>query len=118
MTDADRSRLVAILGMLGSEHQGERDSAALQAEAFRKKHGLTWEELLALPPIEAPEPPPPQPDRPAWTPPEPAPFTSHSPIVHSWEWDRAAIMVVAYVTTMLLGFVAVLYLISSPHTYG
>ena len=29
--------------MLGSEHEGERSSAALQAEAFRKRHGLTWE---------------------------------------------------------------------------
>lgn len=46
MTDAERQRLAAILGMLGSEHQGERDNAARQAEAFRKKHGLTWEELL------------------------------------------------------------------------
>jgi len=46
LTDADRQRLAAILGMLGSEHQGERDNAALQAEAFRRKHGLTWEELI------------------------------------------------------------------------
>ena len=62
MTDRDRARLAAILGMLGSEFEGEQASAARQAEAFRKRHGLTWEQMLALPPIEpvkvAPEPDP------------------------------------------------------------
>lgn len=53
MTTVERKRLVAILGMLGSEHDGERASAALQAEIFRKKHGLTWPDLLALSPTEA-----------------------------------------------------------------
>ena len=38
MTDADRHRLAAILGMLGSDHAGERAAAGLQAEAFRRKH--------------------------------------------------------------------------------
>ena len=52
MTAAERERLARILGMLGSEYEGERASAALQAEAFRKKHGLTWAELLTLPPVE------------------------------------------------------------------
>jgi hypothetical protein len=37
--------------MLGSEHAGERAAAGLQAEAFRKRHGLTWEAMLALPPV-------------------------------------------------------------------
>ena len=46
MTDTERQRLAAILGMLGSEHEGERAAAALQAEAFRRKHGLTWEQLV------------------------------------------------------------------------
>jgi hypothetical protein len=81
MTDADRLRLAAILGMLGSEHQGERAAAALQAEAFRRKHGLTWAELLKPVvlniPARQPEPPapPPTPRAPeptAWVPPEPS----------------------------------------------
>jgi hypothetical protein len=55
-----------MLGMLGSSHAGERDAAALQAEAFRRKHRLTWAELLA---------PPPPPERPSWVPPEPQPWT-------------------------------------------
>ena len=71
MTPADRQRLARILGMLGSEHAGERASAALRAEAFRKRHGMTWEDALALPPVEAVMEPvwTPEPPRPAWTPP-------------------------------------------------
>jgi hypothetical protein len=46
VTDADRQHLAAILGMLGSEHAGERATAVLKAEAFRRKHGMTWEELI------------------------------------------------------------------------
>ena len=46
MTDTDRQRLAAILGMLGSEHAGERAAAALQAEAFRRHHNLTWDQLV------------------------------------------------------------------------
>ena len=78
MTDIDRRRLARILGMLGSEHVGERASAALQAEAFRKKHDLTWAELLNMAPVEdepsfewdddfenEPEPPPAK-YQPAW----------------------------------------------------
>ena len=78
MTEPERRRLARILGMLGSEHAGERASAALQAEAFRKRHNMTWEQMLALPAVETaperskpapepapePEPPPPPPRRP------------------------------------------------------
>jgi hypothetical protein len=64
MTPSDRARLARILGMLGSEHAGERASAALQAEAFRKRHGMTWEEMLALPAVEVVAEP-----EPVWTPP-------------------------------------------------
>ena len=52
MTPADRAKLARILGMLGSEHAGERASAALQAEGFRKRHAMTWEEMLALSAVE------------------------------------------------------------------
>ena len=76
MTGAERQRLARILGMLGSDYAGERASAGLQAEAFRKRHGLTWEEMLSLPPetVEAaPEP--------VWTPPPAQP-----PPVTEWEF--------------------------------
>jgi hypothetical protein len=68
MTDTDRKHLAAILGMLGSEHAGERAAAALQAEAFRKRQGLTWIEMMASetvfvdrPVSPSPLPPIPQP---------------------------------------------------------
>ena len=47
MTDAERQRLAAILGMLGSNSAGERDNAARLAEQFRKQHGLTWEQVVS-----------------------------------------------------------------------
>ena len=74
MTDRDRARLAAILGMLGSEFEGEQASAARQAEAFRKRHGLTWEQMLATPPpeiVEVVRPAPPEPPPPPSPPPKP-----------------------------------------------
>jgi hypothetical protein len=65
LNESERRRLARILGMLGSEHAGERASAALQAEALRKRHGMTWEEMLASPEALRAEP--------VWTPPEPDP---------------------------------------------
>jgi hypothetical protein len=47
MTDAEHQRLAHILGMLGSDSVGERAAAALQAEAFRKRHGMTWAEMMS-----------------------------------------------------------------------
>jgi hypothetical protein len=52
-------RLVAVLGMMGSEHDGEALAAARMAERMRRAMGLTWAELLsgaeAMPeaPVEA-----------------------------------------------------------------
>ena len=41
-----RELLIKALGMLGSEHAGERASAALVVEKQRAKLGMTWEELI------------------------------------------------------------------------
>jgi hypothetical protein len=41
-------RLAKLLGMLGSAHAGERDNAAQQIEAERKRLGLSWTEILRL----------------------------------------------------------------------
>jgi hypothetical protein len=46
LTTAERKRLVALLGMLGSNSEGERDNAARMAEAFRRQHGVTWTDLV------------------------------------------------------------------------
>ena len=42
----DRQMFVKSLGMLGSEHAGERDNAAVTAERLRRKLGLGWNDLL------------------------------------------------------------------------
>jgi hypothetical protein len=41
-----RERLVKFLGMLGSDHVGERDNAAVKAETLRKKVNLSWDQLI------------------------------------------------------------------------
>ena len=41
-----RDLLIKALGMLGSEHAGERAIAALVVEKQRAKLGMTWEELI------------------------------------------------------------------------
>ena len=100
MTATDRQRLARILGMLGSEHAGERASAALQAEAFRKRHGMTWEEMLALPPneivVESVWTPPPAPE------PMPEPVSPDDPWVSPFylppDAVRYAVATVIFVT--------------------
>ncbi len=44
-----KERLAAILGMLGSAHDGEILAAAKAAEAERKRLGATWRQLLSVP---------------------------------------------------------------------
>jgi hypothetical protein len=41
-----RDQLVKMLGMLGSDHDGECSNAARMAEAVRKSVGLTWDDLI------------------------------------------------------------------------
>ena len=38
-------KLTKVLGLLGSDHEGERDAAARQAESLRKELGMSWEEI-------------------------------------------------------------------------
>jgi hypothetical protein len=55
LTAADRDRLAAILGLLGSDHAGERDAAALAASRFLRSRGLTWPDVIgAAPPAQPP----------------------------------------------------------------
>lgn len=121
MTDAERQRLAAILGMLGSDQPGERAAAALKAEAFRKKHGLTWAELVAMPTpiVAAPEPPPwtppppPEPPKPdpfeyaPWTPPDLTPWTPPRPYkAGGWANRSAAIALGAIPIIIVLASLA------------
>lgn len=43
----DRDLLAKVLGMLGSEHAGERAAAAAKADAMVKEAGLTWAQVLS-----------------------------------------------------------------------
>jgi hypothetical protein len=48
-------RLIKLLGMLGSTHDGERAAAGLKAHELIRRHGLTWEDILLATP-ETPKP--------------------------------------------------------------
>lgn len=117
MTPTDRLRLAAILGMLGSDHAGERAAAALQAEAFRRKHGLTWAELLKPVvlniPARQPDPPPPPPPRspepPAWVPPESASQATYYSPKQRYD-DRFYLNLFTVVSIVCVSFLMVAFL--------
>lgn len=44
---ADLTRLKKLLGLLGSDHVGERAAAALKVATFIKNNDLSWDILLA-----------------------------------------------------------------------
>lgn len=50
LSDRDRTRLVRILKLLGSDQPGERASAALAAHRLVQSLETDWDELLAEPP--------------------------------------------------------------------
>jgi hypothetical protein len=52
LPQADRTRLVKLLALLGSDHAGERDAAGLAANRLLKQRGLTWEDALSPRPAE------------------------------------------------------------------
>ena len=41
-----RRKLARVLGMLGSDHKGERDAAAQQAETIRRRLKTSWDQLI------------------------------------------------------------------------
>jgi hypothetical protein len=43
------STLIKCLGMLGSDHAGERAAAGLKADQIIRQHGLTWPDLIRVP---------------------------------------------------------------------
>ena len=46
---SDRERLARLLGMLGSDHAGERDNAARAAHRLVQQHGITWFDVIIAP---------------------------------------------------------------------
>jgi len=71
LTPDQRQRLTKLLGLLGSNHAGERDAAGLAAHRLVVNAGTTWQDVLT-PQVEHHQPEPewndPEPD---WPPPRP-----------------------------------------------
>jgi hypothetical protein len=93
MTDAERQRLVRILGMLGSDFAGERANAAHFVEAFMARHGLTWAQALALQsgkaapqPVQEQEVAEPPQD---WNPPDWSAYNETMPGIWERRWHRS-----------------------------
>ena len=56
----EREKPVPILGMLGSDFDGERASAGILASGLLKTNNVTWSDVVCIPEYPlAPEPPPP-----------------------------------------------------------
>ena len=57
----DAPRFIKVCGMLASDHEGERASAAMLASRMLRAAGMTWEDALSppAPQSEAPESPAP-----------------------------------------------------------
>lgn len=46
---SDRERLARLLGMLGSDHDGEALNAARMADRLVRDHGITWFDAITAP---------------------------------------------------------------------
>jgi hypothetical protein len=55
LSPSERSRLISVLGMLASEHAGERAAAALLASRLLRDKGLAWGDVVAAAPAETPD---------------------------------------------------------------
>lgn len=49
LNPADRDKLIKLLGMLGSDHLGERASAGALAHRLVKASGLSWGDVISVP---------------------------------------------------------------------
>jgi hypothetical protein len=57
LTPTERERLAKLLGMLGSDHEGERANAATIADRMLRERGLTWRDILPDQPAGPTQPP-------------------------------------------------------------
>src|SRR4051812_41709078 len=58
LSESGREKLIRILGLLGSAHQGERDAAALAAIRLLQQCDVTWQDVIAQPARANTEPSP------------------------------------------------------------
>ena len=52
LAPSDRVHLAKLLGMLGSDHLGERDNAARAAHRLVQQRGITWFDVVTHPPVD------------------------------------------------------------------
>jgi hypothetical protein len=52
LAKVDRIRLAKLLALIGSDHAGERDAAALAAHRLVQSRGMTWGDVMQPPAIE------------------------------------------------------------------
>lgn len=85
LTPSDRRKLVAILGMLGSDQLGERAAAGVLATALLREQDLTWGDVVvpALPGPVGAKP------GPRFHPPPPPPPPRPGPVQPTWREDVA-----------------------------
>ncbi len=76
-----------MLGMLGSDHEGERATAARMVEEHRRKCGLSWAEIIIPSPAEETRAPPRE--RKAGKPPWQAKAKGVVKSVLATEWERS-----------------------------
>ncbi len=55
LDEATAGRLAKILGLLSSDHIGERAAAAAKADALVRSVGLTWPDVIMSSPLIAPQ---------------------------------------------------------------
>lgn len=61
LKDSDRVRLIKLLGMTGSAHDGEVANAAMAADRLVRQAGLTWHDVLQPSVVRAESMPEPKP---------------------------------------------------------
>jgi hypothetical protein len=54
LTPSSRDKLIKLLGMLGSNHDGEAANAGRLANSMLKAAGATWHDVIAPPRLPAP----------------------------------------------------------------
>jgi hypothetical protein len=86
LPDADRDRLTRLLGMLGSDFDGEVANAGRLADRLVRAAGLTWDDIVgpALPPPD--HEPAADPVRGDWRA-MAAACTRYSHLIDKWEWQ-------------------------------
>jgi hypothetical protein len=102
----DRIRLESMLGMLGSDHVGERDNAAQLIAQFLQRRGLTWPDVLGRYAVrdDADGKPKTRPNQAFW---KPSPRAAYTRAPHAqdvvWRWSMLiGLVIVGSISLMSL----------------